>query len=58
MDTILTFDKEEYDKLVELLGLTDNSIGEEDTEKYFDAWNFGQSENDCNFYTHASLSGY
>ena len=56
MDTVLTFDREEYEKMMQLLGLQDNQPDEpaDDTD-YFNAWNFGQTEKDYLFVTHSSI---
>lgn len=55
MDMIISFDKEEYEKIIQLLGLRDNQDQElEDDTDYFNAWNFGQTEDDYQFLTYPS----
>lgn len=56
MDTVLSFDREEYEKMMQLLGLQNNQPDDtaDDTD-YFNAWNFGQTENDYLFVTHSSI---
>lgn len=56
MDAVLTFDREEYEKMMELLGLQDNQNDESiNYDDYFNAWNFGQTEKDYIFITRASV---
>lgn len=55
MDMVLDFDREEYDMIIKLLGLVENpNENAEDDTDYFNAWNFGQSENDYRYFTHSS----
>ena len=55
MDSIVSFDKEEYEKIMQLLGLRDNQNQEqEDDTDYFNAWNFGHTEDDYQFLTYPS----
>lgn len=55
MKTITDFQKEEYEKLIETLGLEDNNPEETDDSEYFNAWSFGLKEEDCEFTISASL---
>ena len=49
------FPEEEYEKLIELLGLGDNSLETVDKSEFFNAWNFGLKEEDCEFILSTSL---
>ena len=55
MKTIVDFQKEEYEKLIETLGLKESTPEEADNTDYFNAWNFGLREEDCEFTISASL---
>ena len=54
MDKILSFNKKEYEKMMQLLDLQNNQEIDLDSD-YFNAWNFGQSEDDYLFTTHSSI---
>jgi len=57
MKTASVFEKEEYEKLMEALGLQDNTPQEEeDDNNYFNAWHFGQSEEDYKYVICSSLT--
>ena len=56
MRNISTFEKEEYQKLIDTLGLSDNRPDENDFADYFNAWNFGQTEKDFDFCISSSLN--
>ncbi len=55
MKTVIDFKKEEYEKLIETLDLVENMPDQTDDIDYFNAWNFGLKEEDCNFIISASL---
>ena len=56
MKTISALEALEYEKMMEMLGLNDNDVtSEEDDTDYFNAWYFGQNEEDCRFSICASL---
>ncbi len=56
MKSIAVFEVEEYEKMMASLGLLDNEPDEDDdTEDYFNAWHFGQSEKDSEFVLCSSL---
>lgn len=44
MKTISVFKTEEYEKMMEALGLFNTNNAEDETTDYFNAWHFGQSE--------------
>lgn len=54
----LDFQKEEYEALMKVLGLDNGESTDEenDTDKYFDAWNFGRTDEDSNFFATATLT--
>lgn len=57
MKPTAVFEKEEYQKLMETLGLVDYTAEDVDDENdYFNAWNFGITEDDCNFSISSSLT--
>lgn len=58
MKSAMDFQKEEYDALMKVLGLDNNELADEtnDTDKYFDAWNFGRTDEDSNFFATAALT--
>lgn len=57
MKTISVFEIEEYEKMMETLGLQDHTPDvSDDTTDYFNAWHFGQDEDAGNFMFYASLS--
>lgn len=57
MKSTAIFEKEEYQKLMEALGLADYAPEESDDDTdYFNAWNFGKTEEDYNFSICSSLS--
>lgn len=50
MKTILLFEKEEADKLLDMLGLADNIIQDSnDSADYFNAWHFGKKSEEGNY---------
>lgn len=53
MQSIIEFQQEEYEKLIEILGLKDNNPKETDDTDYFNAWFFGKREEDF-LYTNSS----
>lgn len=56
MKSTIEFQKEEYERLLNLLELSEGSFAEQpDDENYFNAWNFGLREEDCNFRNSASI---
>ena len=57
METVTVFEIEEYEKLMETLGLLNNTPdNDSDTSEYFNAWHFGQNEDAGDFILRASLS--
>lgn len=57
MKTTAVFEKEEYEKLIETLDLQNNAPeAPEGIDNYFNAWHFGQSEEDCKYIICSSLS--
>lgn len=58
MKSAMDFQKEEYDALMKVLGLDNSESADEtnDTDKYFDAWNFGRTDEDSNFFATAALT--
>lgn len=57
MKTTSVFEIEEYEKLMETLGLLDNSPDDNcDVAIYFNAWHFGQDEEAGDFIFQSSLS--
>lgn len=57
MKTVTVFEIEEYEKLMETLGLlNDTPDNDSDTSEYFNAWHFGQNEDAGDFVFRASLS--
>ena len=57
MKTASVFEKEEYEKLMETLGLQNIEPQEDsDDNDYFNAWHFGQSDEDCKFFICSSLA--
>ena len=54
MKTSSDFQKEDYEKLLEILNLNDDSE-ESDNTDYFNAWNFGLRAEDCEFTISAAL---
>ena len=56
MKSTIEFQKEEYEKLMEVLGLSNDNYAENtEREEYFNAWGFGLQEEDCNFKIGTSL---
>ena len=49
MKTIAIFERTEYQKLMETLGLAKEEPLDTDKSIYFNAWNFGQTEQDFEF---------
>ena len=60
MKSAIDFQKEEYDALMKVLGLDNNESVDEtndnNTDKYFDAWNFGRADEDSSFFATAALT--
>ena len=58
MKSTIDFQKEEYEALMKVLGLDNGESTDEenDTDKYFDAWNFGRTDEDSNFLATATLT--
>lgn len=56
MKSITLFERDEYQKLMETLGLTDDTSEETDKSVYFNAWNFGQTERDFEFLISSSVT--
>lgn len=58
MKSTIDFQKEEYEALMKVLGLDNGESTDEenDTDKYFDAWNFGRTDEDSNFFATATLT--
>lgn len=54
MKTIKEFQKEEYELLMDTLGLKDSTPEDTNDTVYFNAWNFGLREEDCEFTISAS----
>lgn len=55
MNNIVAFEKEEYQKLMDTLGLCEHDEDVSDYSEYFNAWNFGQTENDFEYSITSSL---
>ena len=55
MEKHIELQKEEYETLLENLGLNDNDPEKTDETDYFNAWNFGIKEEDCKFIIKSSL---
>lgn len=57
MKTLTTFERQEYEKIISTLGISESERSEfaEETD-FFNAWNFGQSEKDYEFFVVSSLS--
>ena len=55
MKMISTLEKEEYEKMMETLGLLEKASDTEDTTRYFNAWHFGQNEEAGDFVFSATL---
>ena len=56
MKTISVFEPEEYERMMDLLGLIDCTPDEDnDNSDYFNAWHFGQEEDAGDFIYCASL---
>lgn len=51
----IMFGKEDYQKLMDTLGILDDDRDDGDDIDYFNAWNFGQTERDYEFSTTSSL---
>lgn len=57
MESTIDFQREEYEALMKVLGLDNDGFAEtDDTAKYFDAWNFGRTDEDSNFFATTALS--
>lgn len=57
MESTIDFQREEYEALMKVLGLDNDGFDEtDDTAKYFDAWNFGRTDEDSNFFATTALS--
>lgn len=56
MKTIMDFQKEEYELLMDTLGLKDSDPEDTNDTVYFNAWNFGLREEDCEFTISASTT--
>ena len=46
--SVETLEREEYEKMMQILGLSDSRDDYDETD-YFDAWNFGKTEEDYEF---------
>ena len=55
MKSVEVLKKEEFEKLIETLGLNDKESDSGDDTDYFNAWGFGLREEDCDFTISASL---
>lgn len=56
MKTVSVFEAEEYEKMMEALGLADKTHDtDDDTADYFSAWHFGQNEEAGDFVLCATL---
>ena len=56
MNSLVEFQKEEYEELIKILGLSNDNLSElETSDDYFNAWNFGLQEEDCDYIITASL---
>ena len=55
MKSVEVLKKEEFEKLIETLGLNDKEFDSGDDTDYFNAWGFGLREEDCDFTISASL---
>lgn len=53
MQSVVEFQQEEYEKLIDILGMRDNKPEETDDTDYFNAWFFGKREEDF-LYTNSS----
>ena len=57
MESTIDFQREEYEALMKVLGLDNDGFDEtDDTAKYFDAWNFGRTDEASNFFATTALS--
>lgn len=55
MENNLNFEKAEFEKLMELLGLSNNQPETYEDSDYFNAWGFGLKKEDCEFTIEASM---
>lgn len=55
MKMIAALNTEEYEEMMETLGLLEKASGTDDTTRYFNAWHFGQNEEAGDFVFSASL---
>ena len=55
MKSITLFERDEYQKLMETLELSEDITEEADKSVYFNAWNFGQTERDFEFLISSSV---
>ena len=58
MKSTMDFQQEEYEALMKVLGLDKEESSDKvsDKDEYFNAWNFGRSDEDSNFLATATLA--